>query len=87
MLFVFSLHSGQPICLLPASFPASLSTLLVGLCFLFLCLYNHFLPQKFVLQCSHGNPLIPSQLGGGTETSESVGEESDSMVARESWLY
>ena len=50
-------------------------------CVFFLCLYNHFLPQKFVLQCSHWNLLIPSQLGGGTETSESVGEESDSIVA------
>lgn len=69
-----------------ASFPVSLSTLLIGLC-LFLRLYNHFLPQKFVLQCSHWNLLIPSQLGGGTETSESVGEESDSIVAWESWLY
>ena len=52
----------------------------VGRLVFFLCLYNHFLPQKFVLQCSHWNLLIPSQLGGGTETSESVGEESDSIV-------
>ena len=79
-LFCFPLHSGQSTCLFPASFPPSSSTLLVGLCFLFLCLYKQFLLLKFIPQCSHWNLVIPSQLGGGTESAESALEESYAIV-------
>ena len=79
-LFCFSLHSGQTTCLFPASFPPSSSTLLVSLCFLFLCLYKQFLLLKFIPQCSHWNLVIPSHLGGGNE---SALEESDAIVAWE----
>ena len=76
-LFCFSLHSGKTTCLFPASFPPSSSTLLVSLCFLFLCLYKQFLLLKFIPQSSHWNLVIPSQLGGGTE---SALEESYAIV-------
>ena len=79
-LFCFSLHSGQTTCLFPASFPPSSSTLLVSLCFLFLCLYKQFLLLKFIPQSSHWNLVIPSQLGGGTESAESALEESEAIV-------
>ena len=79
-LFCFSLHSGQTTCLFPASFPPSSSTLLVSLCFLFLCLYKQFLLLKFIPQSSHWNLVIPSQLGGGTESAESALEESYAIV-------
>ena len=79
-LFCFSLHSGQTTCLFPASFPPSSSTLLVSLCFLFLCLYKQFLPLKFIPQSSHWNLVIPSQLGGGTESAESALEKSYAIV-------
>ena len=79
-LFCFSLHSGQTTCLFPASFPPSSSTLLVSLCFLFLCLYKQFLLLKFIPQCSHWNLVIPSQLGGGTESAESALEKSYAIV-------
>ena len=82
-LFCFSLHSGQTTCLFPASFPPSSSTLLVSLCFLFLCLYKQFLLLKFIPQCSHWNLVIPSHLGGGNESAESALEESDAIVAWE----
>ena len=82
-LFCFSLHSGQTTCLFPASFPPLSSTLLVGLCFLFLCLYKQFLLLKFIPQCSHWNLVIPSHLGGGNESAESALEESDAIVAWE----
>ena len=79
-LFCFSLHSGQTTCLFPASFPLSSSTLLVSLCFLFFCLYKQFLLLKFIPQSSHWNLVIPSQLGGGTESAESALEESYAIV-------
>ena len=79
-LFCISLHSGQTTCLFPASFPPSSSTLLVSLCFLFLCLHKQFLLLKFIPQSSHWNLVIPSQLGGGTESAESVLEESYAIV-------
>ena len=79
-LFCFSFHSGQTTCLFPASFPPSSSTLLVSLCFLFLCLYKQFLLLKFIPQSSHWNLVIPSQLGGGTESAESALEESYPII-------
>ena len=82
-LFCFSLHSGQTTCLFPASLPPSSWTILVGLCFLFLCLYKQFLLLKFIPQCSHWNLVIPSHLGGGNESAESALEESDAIVAWE----
>lgn len=75
-LFCFSLHSGQTTCLFPASFPPSSSTLLVGLCFLFYVYISSFY-CLFIPQCSYWNLVIPSQLGGGTE---SALEESDAIV-------
>ena len=50
------------------------------LVFSFFCLYKQFLLLKFILQSSHWNMVIPSQLGGGTESAESALEESEAIV-------